>query len=297
MIVLEQANNFVGDGSYNYKYNGKELQDELGLNMYDYGARNYDPALGRWMNIDPLAETSRRYSPYTYCLNNPVYFIDPDGMYADPGDKFKSLREAAHDFGKQYNGYSITNNKEVHTVFYKTQDSDGNSYYTYSVPSEGGQGDVSFDIVKSDISDVLKDSNAEILADGHTHGGDDKVVSAGHGTVASSANEFSDGANEEGGKGNGDTQIYQNNYQSGDITETPYEKPIIGYVATPNGGLLEYDPSKTYSRVKNPNDSGDTTMTYDVPIKRNLPSDSRSKNLRLNTISSDVVPNVLPIKK
>jgi RHS repeat-associated protein len=68
---------------YKYKYNGKELQDELGLNMYDYGARFYDPAVPRFWQIDPLAEKSRRYSPYSYALDNPVYYIDRDGMYAD----------------------------------------------------------------------------------------------------------------------------------------------------------------------------------------------------------------------
>ena len=62
-----------------YKYNGKELDRKNGLDWYDYGARMYDAALGRWHVVDPMSEKYYSWSPYTYCKNNPVLRIDLDG--------------------------------------------------------------------------------------------------------------------------------------------------------------------------------------------------------------------------
>ena len=104
-----------------YKYNGKELNEELELNWYDYGARNYDAALGRWFNIDLLAEAYYGVNPYGYVFNNPVQLFDPDGMRVryvrEEGQSRKKFRQAKREFKKR--NRQLSKDSKTHKANFK----------------------------------------------------------------------------------------------------------------------------------------------------------------------------------
>jgi RHS repeat-associated protein len=100
-----------------YLYNGKELIEDNGLQYYDYGARMYDPAIGRWGVVDPLTEITMQ--PYSAFNNNPIYFIDPDGRMAVPPSThlddegnvvavFNDGDNGVYQHGKNADGGSVT---------------------------------------------------------------------------------------------------------------------------------------------------------------------------------------------
>ena len=86
-------------GADRYQYNSKERIQDLGIELYDYGARHYDAAVGRWSVVDPLSEDAPSWTSYRAVFNNPLRFIDPNGLFEietgkiEKGDNLTSIAE------------------------------------------------------------------------------------------------------------------------------------------------------------------------------------------------------------
>ena len=268
--MVEHNQSTFGKGKYDnaYKFNGKEL--DASTQMYYYGARYYDPRISIFVSRDPMAE--KTMTPYQYVHNNPIMFTDPTGMVANaidgPGDEFKTLDEAAKDFGKEYNGKSITLQREIGTTFYESKNKQGETYFSYLEPNVGAAGWVEY---PTNLGD-----GQEAVAIGHTHA-NDYVSTApdrnGKMIELSSDNRFS----------GHDIDLLNNKlFDENGKNMNSFNRPMKGYLATPNGGLLFYDPNITYKDIFVKGLG--ITPSYNKPIYENLPSDPNSKGLRLNKI-------------
>jgi RHS repeat-associated protein len=126
LTLTEQHVERFGVEPNNHLFNGKELQDEFALNLYDYSARMYDPALARWHVPDLLTEKYPEVTPYVYAMNNPLTLIDPDGrdvVFHQAGTdkgRFEKLTSVVNVLRKTNEGKKILskaeNNKDI-TVY------------------------------------------------------------------------------------------------------------------------------------------------------------------------------------
>ena len=130
-----------GTDAQQYKYNGKELDRKLGIDLYDYGARWYD-ATGRlgFTTIDPLCEEDYSVSPYVYCANNPVNSIDPTGLdYWSTNDPYEINRflQSWHNGSEiDYSGWNHTSDADF-LANLSYNDKTGNYLYSYGALENG----------------------------------------------------------------------------------------------------------------------------------------------------------------
>ena len=144
---LTMAGRNYQDSLYRYGFNGKEKDDqgEWGSTNYDYGFRIYNPALGRFLSVDPLADVPKQIglSPYSAFANNPIIYIDPDGRcFRMVGEEYVPCDNAdvgattTGAFGYNWtmtenNGWQLTNGVDPGTVdaYYTEQTPDGSAAY------------------------------------------------------------------------------------------------------------------------------------------------------------------------
>ena len=102
MDLLELGSKVSNGSDYRYAFNGMEKDDEVKGqgNSYDFGARIYDPRVGRWLSRDPLEAKYPSLNPYNFVANSPLIFVDPDGRIIKPVNK--EANEAVEELTVKY---------------------------------------------------------------------------------------------------------------------------------------------------------------------------------------------------
>ena len=146
-----------------FLYNGKELQEETG--WLDYGARFYDPEIGRWHVIDPLADKYYPVSPYNYVLNNPINMLDPDGMRVEAVDEESQnyIMGYLNDVLGEGHGFSFKKNGTLR--FRKKDVAKGKEYSEDQQSIFDGVSEVVNDDERTIYAKVSEDENTNISID------------------------------------------------------------------------------------------------------------------------------------
>jgi RHS repeat-associated protein len=108
-------------------YNGKELIEDNGLEYYDYGARMYDPVLGRWGVVDPLADLAPGWTPYRVFFNNPITYIDPTGLFETRAEakEYRKEHGIKGRIQKDSDGLFAINDRKNNASYFKDSSLDG----------------------------------------------------------------------------------------------------------------------------------------------------------------------------
>ena len=202
-----------------------------------------------------------------------------------PGASFSSALNAAIDFGRLYNGYSILNHTEVGTIIYSFMKNKLKTF-SYAIPIIGTGGFVLVDQISKVLAEIKKNGGATIEALAHTHGSEDSDL-VKQGLVNSQSLVFS--GDYYNRKAHGDIAIMKNWHGN------PFGRPIDGYLAAPDGGLYYFSPNINYTNtlvIIN----GENFFQYQKPVYTGLPSDSgltnNIRNERLNIVDPVVIPNL-----
>ena len=240
--TVEQVNHYYpfgglfGEGlqtsNQPYRYNGKELDRMHGLDWFDYGARHYDAALGRWWTPDPLAEKYYPISPYAYCGNNPVRFIDPDGKdwyeYTDKDGNSQTMWRKSQDKTYKDGSGNIWNNVGENylsingdnaTLFTQHKNNKGELYLSSS----------SYNLANEKSANTLTSTLGDILSKG-------SAVAGGLGGYAEGSNATFRLTNSKGAL---DFKFYGNGWK-GNQWVTPNSISSLGKVVQRAGKVAGY---------------------------------------------------------